>query len=118
MTPTPQCNEACLAKLRGQQHEPLEKIVAAAPYAKKTRQLGHRDGQGRAGFEADEDTVADQFHQPAEPQQPGNEAEERYNETREAGDLRIVNRVSRRHGPDRAGNHQRDRGGGSDRELA
>ena len=57
-----------LADLPGEQHGPLEEIVSAAGHAKQARQLGHRDGQPRAGLEADQDAVADQLYERAQPQ--------------------------------------------------
>ena len=63
-----------LAELAGQQHGPLEEIVPAAGHAEQARQLGHGDGQPGAGLEADQDAVADQLHERAQPQQPGDQA--------------------------------------------
>ena len=62
------------AELAEQQIHTLEEIVATASNAKQTRQLGHGDGQAGAGLEADEDAVADQFDQNAQPQGPGDQA--------------------------------------------
>ena len=70
-----------------------------------------------AGLEPHEDAVADQLHEPAQPQQPGDQAQHGYGEACEAGDLRVALRVSVRHRTDRSGNHQRDGGGGPDRQL-
>ena len=97
-----------LAELPGKQHGPFEKIVPAAGHAKQARQLGHGDGQPRAGLEAHEDAVADQLDEHAQPQQPGDQAKRRHGEACQAGDLRIALRVAIRHRPDGAGNHQRD----------
>ena len=109
--------EVRLAELPGKQQDPLEKIVPAARHAEQARQLGHGDGQSRAGLEAHEDAVADQLHQHAQPQQPGDQAKRRHREGCEAGDLRVTLRVALRHRPHRSGNHQRDGGGRPDRQL-
>ena len=71
-----------LAELPGEQQRPLEKIVAAARHAEQAWQLGHGDGQAGAGLEADQDAVADQLHQDAQPQQPGEQAEPCHREVR------------------------------------
>ncbi len=71
-----------------------------------------------ADLEADEDAVADQLDQRAQPQQPGDQAERRHGEGGEAGDLRVALRVPVGHRADRAGDHQRDGGGRPDRQLA
>ena len=49
--------------------------------------------------------------------QPGDQAKRGDGEGGEAGDLRVALRVAVRHRSDRCGNHQRDGGGGSDRQL-
>ena len=95
-----------LADLPGEQEHPLEKVMTAAGDAKQARQLGHGDGQTRAGLEADENAVADQFHQRAQPQEPREQAERRYSEGREAGNLCVALRVPFGHCRHRAGNHQ------------
>ena len=100
-------DELCLADLSGKQHRPLEKIVSAAGHAEQAWQLGHRDGQSRAGLEAHQDAVADQLYERTQPQQPGNQAENRHGEAGKAGDLRIALHVAARHFPDGARNHQR-----------
>ena len=106
-----------LAELPGEQHRPLKKIVPAAGHAKQARQLGHGDGQPRAGLEAHEDAVADQLHERAQSQHPSEHAKRGHSEACEARDLCIALRVAVRHRPHRAGNHERDGGGRSDRQL-
>ena len=79
-----------LADLPGEQHGPLEKIMPAAGHANQARQLGHRDGEARAGLEADQDAVADQLYERAQSQQPSDQTKYRHREAGEACDLRIV----------------------------
>ena len=109
---------AGLAELPGEQHSPLKKIMPSAGHANQARQLGHRDGQPRTGLESDQHAVADQLYEHAQSQQPGDQAKHRHREAGEAGDLRIVLRISTCHVPNSAGNHERDGGGRSDRQLA
>ena len=110
MTPTASTRMLDLAELPGKQHGPLEEIVPAAGHAEQARQLGHGDRQSRTGLEAHEDTVADQFDQHAQPQEPGEQAKYCHREGREAGDLRIALHVPVRHRAHRSGNHERDGG--------
>ena len=107
-----------LAELPGKKHDPVKEIMAPACHAKQTWQLGHGDGQAGAGLEAHQDTVADQLHQRAQPQQPGEQAKAGHREGCEARNLRIALRIAVRHRAYRRSYHQRDRRGGSDRELA
>ena len=57
------------------------------------------------------------FTEHAQPQQPGDQAKGRHGEAGKAGDLRIMLRVTTSHFPNGAGNHERDSGCRSDREL-
>ena len=66
-----------LPELADEQHRPFEEIVSAAGNAEQAWQLGHHDRQPGAGLEAHQDTVADQPHQHAEPQQPCDQAKQR-----------------------------------------
>ena len=117
-TPTASTRQLHLAELPGKQQRPLEEIVPAAGHAEQARQLGHGDGQPGAGLEADEDAVADQLHQHAQPQQPGEQAKRGHGEGGEAGNLRVALRVPFGHRTHRSGDHQRDRRGRPDRQLA
>jgi hypothetical protein len=111
-------DELRLADLRSQKPKPLEEIMATALHAKQTWQLGHGDGQARADLEADEDAVADQFDQHAQPQGPGDQAQRRHREGGEAGDLHVALRIAVGHCAHRPGDHQRNRRCGPDCELA
>ena len=64
------------AELAGELDQAIEEIVPAAGDAEQARQLRHDDGQARAGLEADQNAVADQAHQHAEPENPGDQAEQ------------------------------------------
>jgi hypothetical protein len=108
---------AHLAQLTGKQQGSLEEVVSAARGTDQARQLGHGDRQSGARLEADEDAVTDQLDQCAEAQHPGDDAQRGHRQAGEAGDLRVALRVPAGHRPDRSGNHQRDRGGGPDRQL-
>jgi len=70
-----------------------------------------------APLEADQNAVADQAHQHAEPEDPGDQAERRNGKGRNARNLRIADRVARGERSDRTCDHQRDRRGRADREL-
>ena len=106
-----------VTELPGQQENAFEKVVAPAFDAKETRQLRHRDGQAGAGLEAHKDAVADQLHQHAQPQQPGEKAEPCHSKSSKTGDLGVTLHVTLSHRPHRSRNHQRDRGSRPDGKL-
>ena len=106
-----------LTELPGEQESPFEKIVTPAFHAKQARQLRHRNSQAGAGLETHKNAVADQLYQHAQPQQPGEQAERCHREGSEAGNLRVTLHVPFGHCPHCPGNHERDGGSRSDREL-
>ena len=91
--------------------------MPAAGNAEQARQLGHHDGQAGAGLEPDEDAVADELDQRAQPQGPRKQAKQGHGEPGEAGDLPVAHRIAPRHLRDRAGEHERDGRGRPDRQL-
>jgi hypothetical protein len=117
-TPIARNEEIDLTELAGEFHRSFEEILTATGDAEEARQLGHDDGQPRAGLEADQDAIADQPHQNAEPQQPGDQAKQSHGEGREAGDLGVVFGIAPSHCPNGSGEHQRDRGGRPDCQLS
>ena len=116
--PHGQYERTCLHEMPGECYSSLEKIVPAPGYAEQARQLGHRDGQSGTGFEPHKDAVTDQLDESAEPQCPGEQTKDRHRESREAGDLDIALRIACRHRSHRPGDHERNGGGRSDRQLA
>ena len=81
--------------------ELLMMIVSPAPALKPTRMLS-----------------LIRLHENAELEKPGNQAKQCHRECGKARDLRVSHRVSCRQRSDGAGHHQRDRRGGTDRQLA
>ncbi|MGY4460652.1 hypothetical protein ACVWYI_004612 [Bradyrhizobium sp. LB13.1] len=107
-----------LAELPCQLDGPVEEIVAAAGDTKQARQLAHDDGESRSCLEPDQDAVADEAHEHAELEQPGDEAQHRYGEGRETCDLRITRRITAGERPDGRSDHQGDGRGRADRKLS
>jgi hypothetical protein len=92
--------------------------MSAAGNAEQARHLGHCDRQSGARLESHQDTVADEAHQHAQPQEPRDQAKQRHHAGREAGDLGVALRIAvshRRNGPR---DHQGNRRSRSDCELA
>ena len=90
------------AELSDKRDQAIEEIASAAGNAEQARQLRHDDGQARACLEADQNAVADQAHQHAEPENPGDQAEHGNGQRRQARDLRIADRVAAGERADRA----------------
>ena len=106
------------ADLSDKRDQAIEEITTAAGNAEQARQLRHNDGQPRTGLEADQNAVADQPHQQAEPEEPGDQAKSRDGKGSNTRNLGIADRIARREGSDRSRGHQRDRRGRADRKLA
>ncbi|MGY3422231.1 hypothetical protein ACVWZW_002706 [Bradyrhizobium sp. F1.13.4] len=106
------------AELAGELDGAIEEIVTASGDTEQARQLAHHDGKSRAGLEADQDTVAHQADENAELEQPRDQTEQRHRACGQACDLGVFRRISGGQRPDRRRNHQRDRGGRTDRKLA
>ena len=107
-----------LGELPGQQEGSFKEIVAAALHAEQAWQLGHGDGQAGAGLEAHQDAVADQLHERAQTQQPGEETKHGDSKSCEAGDLRVALCITLRHRSHGTGDHERNCGSRPDRKLA
>lgn len=106
------------SSLPDQLDDTIEEIVAAASDAEQARQLAHDDGEPRPGLEADQNAVADQPDEHAELEQPGEEAQNSHREGSQARDLGIAHRIAAGERADRAGDHQRNRGGRAHCELS
>src|SRR6266550_8766861 len=97
---------------------PVEEVVPAASHAEQVRQLTHYNCEPGPRLEADENAVADQTHENAELEKPGDQAKQCHRACSKTRDLRISYRVPSGQRPDGAGHHERDRGGRADRKLA
>ena len=106
-----------IAELAEEPDQAIEEIVPTAGDPEEAGQLRHDDGEPGAGLEANQNAVADQAHQHAEPEDPGNQAQDRHGKGRHAGNLRVSDRIACRQRPDRARDHQRDRRGRTNRKL-
>ena len=84
------------AELSDKRDQAIEEIMTAAGNAEQARQLRHDDGQPRAGLEADQDAVADQPHQHAEPEEPGDQAKSRDGKGSNTRNLGVADRIARR----------------------
>ncbi len=113
-----QSQQMDIAELARNPDRPVEEVVAAAGDSQQARQLAHDDGEPGPRLEADQNAVADQSHENAELEDPGDQAKHRYRACGEARDLRVSDRVSSGQSPEGAGHHQRDRRGRTDRQLA
>lgn len=107
-----------MPKLRCQLDRAVEKVVAAAGDPEQARQLAHNDGEPGTSLEANQNAVADKADENAELEQPGDEAQHRHREGRQACDLRIAHRIPAGQRADGTGDHQRDSRSRTDRELA
>ena len=93
-------------------------MLAAALDAEELRQLRHGDRQRRAGLEAEQDGLADEVDQRAQPQQPRQHAHRGHDERGQRGDVRPARRVAAGHAGDGDADEHRDRRRGADRQLA
>jgi len=92
--------------------------VSAAGNAEQTRHLGHCDRQTGARLEPHQDAVADEAHQHAQPQEPRDQAKQGHHAGREAGDLGVALRIPVSHRRNGTRDHQGNRRGRSDCQLA
>jgi hypothetical protein len=80
--------------------EPPEEMVASAGDTERARELRHRDADTRTGLEAEQDRVADEARELAQPKRPGRDGE--------PGDEQRDERRYRRETLRVAGSHRRD----------
>ena len=78
----------------------LEEMLAAARDAEQLRQLRHRDGQRRSGLEAEQDRLADEVDQRAQPQHPRQHAHRRHDQRGQRRDVRPARRIALGHAGD------------------
>jgi hypothetical protein len=107
-----------IPQLPKEQDAALEEMIASTRDSEQLGQLRYRDAHCRAGLEADQDGFGDEVDKRAEPQRPGEKAEQGNQTGRRRGDGGVERGVSARHGSHDAGNHHRDGRGGTDRQVA
>ena len=113
-----QHHEVGVAELRAEDPHALEEMLAAALDAEQLRQLRHRDGQRRAGLEAEQHRLADEVDQRRQAQRPGDHADQRDHHRGQQRDLGGALRIAGRHGGERGSDQHGDRRGRPDGELS
>ena len=110
-------DEIGLAELARERPDTFKEMVAASADTEKFRQLGHGDGQCRAGLETEQDRIADKGNQPAQAQHPCQYTQTGHDESRQGSDLYRARRIASCHIGDRDTDEQGNRRGRSDRQL-
>jgi hypothetical protein len=104
-------------KLASQNDNALEELLTASLHAKQLGQLRQGDRERSARFETEQDCLADEVDERAEPQNPRDQAHDRDQNRSERSNGDKPRRIASGHVGNCHPHEHRDRRRGSDREL-